>query len=96
MSAYVVVDVDVHDLQEFERYRVQVPPLVERHGGEYLARGGAVTVEEGNVEPHRVVILRFRDRAGAQAFFDDPDYAPVKAIRFASATSWAIIVDGVD
>ena len=95
MAAYVIVNMDVHDAEQFETYRAQVPAIVAKHGGEYLARGGAATVEEGDWIPKRVVLLRFADRASAQAFFDDPEYQPVKEIRFASATSQVVLVDGI-
>ena len=96
MSVYAIVEIEVTDPELYELYRQRVPPIVARYGGEYLVRGGAVTVQEGDWEPKRVVVLRFPDRSAAQAFFDGPDYAPVKAIRFQSARSRTIIVDGVD
>lgn len=33
MSAYVVVDIDVHDPAGFEEYRRQVPTSLAHHGG---------------------------------------------------------------
>ena len=43
-----------------------------------------------------MVVLRFADRAAARGFLDDPDYAPVKALRHAASESEGILVDTAD
>jgi len=95
MAAYLIVDIDVHDPEAYQGYAAQVPPLVARHGGTYLVRGGSPRTVEGTWLPNRVVVLQFPDAAAAQAFVDDPDYAPVKAIRHAASTGQMILVEGV-
>jgi uncharacterized protein (DUF1330 family) len=94
MAAYVLADIDVHDAATFEQYRVAVPPLIARHGGEYLIRGGAVDLVEGNWRPKRFVLIRFPDKTAARAFLDDPDYQPVAALRFRSATTDLVVIEG--
>ena len=37
MSAYVIVDVEIKDRLAFEDYVRNVPPLVRKHHGQYLA-----------------------------------------------------------
>ena len=81
MAAYLIVDIDVHDTDAYKTYVGLVPPLVTRHGGTYLVRGGAHEIIEGDWAPNRMVVLQFPDATAAHAFVDDPDYAPVKAIR---------------
>ena len=93
MSAYLVADIDVHDADRFRDYVAAVVPFVEKHGGEYVVRGGATTVEEGEWPDHRLTIIAFPSRANAEAFLRDEDYQPVAAIRHAAATSNLIIVD---
>jgi uncharacterized protein (DUF1330 family) len=95
MAAYVIAHIDVKDPALFEQYRLQVPEHIRRHGGEYLVRGGATTVVEGTWQPKRLVILRFPDKAAAQAFVDDPAYAPVAALRQRAAHTDLVIVEGV-
>jgi len=46
MSAYMIVDLNVHDAERFQDYRKRVPSLIEKHGGEYLVRGGGFEVME--------------------------------------------------
>ena len=95
MPAYMIVDLDVHDASEFTQYRTNVPSLVAKHGGEYLVRGGDFEVIEGDWKPHRLVLFRFPDRAAISAFFADPDYADLMALRKRAAKSVVIAVDGV-
>jgi uncharacterized protein (DUF1330 family) len=96
MAAYLVVDTAIEDSEAYERYKLGAKPIAERHGGEYLARGGALTViEDGLWTPTRLVIIRFPDVAAAQAFADDPDYQPLKALRQGAAKCTLAIVEGV-
>ena len=95
MPAYLIVNVDVHDPEKYEDYKKGVTPLVDRHGGEYLVRGGEHEVIEGDWNPTRLVLFRFPDRASIQSFIDDPDYQPLKQLRHSIATTDAVAVDGI-
>ncbi len=46
MSAYMVVDTKIEDLDAYEEYKLKAKPIVEFYGGEYLARGGYTTMLE--------------------------------------------------
>jgi len=94
MSAYLIVDITIHDTERYQDYVRQVPALIEKHQGIYLIRGGEVEIKEGNWRPHRVIVLQFPSRQQANAFLEDPDYQPVAAIRHAAATTNAILVEG--
>lgn len=95
MPAYVIVDVDIADPAAYEEYKAKAPPIIARHGGEYLVRGGAHEVLEGDWHPTRLVLLRFPDRAAIKAFMADPDYAPLKALRQRISTGHLVAVDGI-
>jgi len=95
MVAYILVDIDIHDPAGFEGHRKRVPALAAKHGGEYLVRGGEFEVIEGNWKPHRLAVMRFPDRAAIRAFFADPEYAELKALRKRTAKSAIVAVDGV-
>lgn len=96
MAAWLIVDTDVHDPESYERYKAKARPIVEKHGGEYVARGGALDVIEDDLwTPSRLVVIRFPDMASARAFADDPDYQPVRDIRRAAATCTLAVVDGI-
>ncbi|PDQ21894.1 D-fructose-6-phosphate amidotransferase [Mesorhizobium sanjuanii] len=95
MAAYLIADVDITDAAVFEQYRREVPATEERHGGRYLARGGTTRVFEGDWEPHRLVIIEFPDMASLAAWYDSPEYERLKAIRFRSARTRIIAVEGI-
>ena len=89
-------ELDVHDVEAFGRYQTDVPALVSKHGGEYIVRGGESEVLEGDWQPKRLVIFRFPDRQSIHNLLDDPTYADLKALRFRTATSNIVAVDGID
>jgi uncharacterized protein (DUF1330 family) len=96
MSAYIIVDIDIHDPMQYRNYVSAAPDFVAKHEGRYLVRGGNVTVSEGDWRPERLVIVEFPSRKHAAAFLADPDYQSVAAIRHASTTSKLLIADGVE
>jgi uncharacterized protein (DUF1330 family) len=95
MSAYMIVNVDVQDNATYEEYKAKVPDLIRKHGGEYLVRGGKFVIVEGNLEPSRLVILRFPDIAAAQGFYNDPEYQPLKAVRKRASKTDIVLVEGL-
>ena len=95
MPAYLIADITVTDPDAYAEYRAQVPALIEKCGGRYIARGGEVSVGEGDWQPGRMVILEFDDVAAAKAFYNGPDYAPLKALRQRASTGSVVIVEGV-
>lgn len=96
MSAYMIVELDVHDPEGFNDHRARVPALIKKHGGEYIVRGGESEVIEGSWKPKGLVVFRFPDRKAIHAFFDDPDYAELKALRLRTSTGSIVAVDGMN
>ena len=94
MSAYVLVQVDVHDPEGYERYRGVVQPSISAYGGRFIVRGGPVETLEGTWRPPRLVILEFPDAERARAWWASPEYAAPKALRLATARSEMILVEG--
>ncbi len=94
MSAYMIVNVDVKDPAAYEEYKTKVPALIRKHGGEYLVRGGKFVILEGDWKPTRLVLLRFPDLVSAQAFFADPEYHPLKALRQRISEGDIVVVEG--
>ncbi len=95
MSAYMIVDVDIRDSAKYADYKRQIPALIARHGGEFIVRGGDLEVLEGDWIPTRLVIFRFPSLEAIHAFFDDPDYQPLKALRQRVSTMSVVAVEGI-
>jgi uncharacterized protein (DUF1330 family) len=95
MSAYVLVDVEVTDAEQYERYRPIAAASVEQYGGRYIVRGGPAEVLEGDRVPHRLVVLEFPDAEAARRWYDSPEYGEAKATRAGAAVGSFVLVDGV-
>lgn len=96
MAAYVIVEIETSDASLMAEYRDLARPIVESHGGRYIARGGATTTLEGGWDPQRIVILEFPSVDAARGWWSSDDYAPVKAMRERAGTSRMLIVEGFD
>jgi uncharacterized protein (DUF1330 family) len=95
MAAYLVVElIDIADNEALGQYVEQIPVMVERHGGRYLARG-PVTVLEGDHQPQILVIVEFQTLEQLQALYHSEEYAPMKALRQRACTSNFLAVDGL-
>ena len=95
MAAYIIATIEVTDPEKFEVYRGQVPATIEKHGGRYLARGGEVSVVEGDQPERRTVVLEFDSLEKAKGWYYSDDYAGPKELRITSTISNVMIVDGV-
>jgi len=56
MTAYLVVDITVHDPEMYQEYVSKAPPFIEKHDGIYRVRGGEVETQEGEWRPQRLVV----------------------------------------
>jgi len=95
MSAYVIVEIEVHDRENYARYMALVPPTISAYGGRYLARGGKADTLEGEWSPKRIVLIEFPSAAQAHGWWSAPEFAHIKALRQSSATTRMIVIDGV-
>lgn len=95
MTAYFVGEVDVHDAERYRVYADAAAPLIERFGGQVLAKGGATVSHEGAAPAGRIVIVAFPDAEAAAAFRDCPEYQAIVPIRRSSATARIYVVDGI-
>jgi uncharacterized protein (DUF1330 family) len=95
MPAYLVVDVRRTNVEQASRYSARSGPSVERHGGRYLARGGATVTLEGDWDPDRLVVIEFESVEAAQAWYDSDDYREIRTVREGAGEWRMVIVDGV-
>ena len=95
MSAYVIANVTVTDPVRYEEYRKLVPPTIEKFGGRFVVRGGAVEPLEGDWRPGRLVIVEFPSVEQARAWWSSAEYAGARALRQATSSGTLLIVEGV-
>ncbi len=95
MSAFVIVDIEVHDPVRYEEYKQLAAASVTAYGGRYLARGGRAVVLEGAWVPKRLVVLEFENLERAQQWLNSPEYRPARELRHATAYASMVAVEGV-
>jgi uncharacterized protein (DUF1330 family) len=95
MAAYILVDIEVKDPEEYAKYGALAPAIVAQYGGTYLARGGKVETLEGDWRPKRFVILEFPTMEQAKAWWSSSEYSEPQKMRQASTNSKMIGVEGV-
>ncbi|MFZ2207900.1 MAG: DUF1330 domain-containing protein [Porticoccaceae bacterium] len=95
MPAYVIVDIEITDPEQYEYYKTLAPATVAAYGGRYVARGGATLSLEGDWQSKRLVILEFDSLERAQAWHDSPAYRAARTLRQSATRSRMIAVEGV-
>lgn len=95
MAAYMIADVDVTDPAVMEEYRGRVGGTIAKYGGRFVVRGGNWEVVEGDWSPKRLVVLEFPSMERLKAWYHSPEYAPLIQLRFRSANTNMVLVEGV-
>jgi uncharacterized protein (DUF1330 family) len=96
MLAYVVVDAKIIDPDQQKLYGAKAQSIVAKFGGEYLARGGKLSVKETKLgTPARLVIVKFPSYEHAENFYNSPEYQEALLISDKAAVRTFSIVEGV-
>jgi len=96
MPAYVIVETDIHDPEQYERYKAASPGAVAAGGGRFVVRGGELAVLEGDWHPSRLVVLEFEDLEAARRWYASAEYQEAKQLRDGAARLNMVAVQGVE
>jgi uncharacterized protein (DUF1330 family) len=94
MSAYLIAVETVHDEAMFAEYRKHIIATLEAFGGRFVARGGKLTVLEGEWQHPRTVIIEFPSRDAAEGWYKSADYQKIIGLRLKSTSGNLVILDG--
>ncbi len=95
MPAYAIGEITIQNPSWLAEYGARIMPVLAKHGGCYLVRGGAMEkAEGGRALPNAVVILEFPTLANARAWYNDPEYAPLIKLRQSGSSGELILVEG--
>ena len=94
MSAYLIAVETVHDEAMFAEYRKHIIATLEAFGGRFVARGGKLTVLEGEWQHPRTVIIEFPSRESAEGWYKSADYQKIIGLRLKSTSGNLVILDG--
>ena len=91
MSAYMIVQMNVLDQERWSQYGQAVVPLIKRFDGRLMALNN-VEVLEGEHDGRGIAIFEFQSIEDIHAFWNSPEYRPVKALREGAAMvdAWAV------
>jgi len=92
-KGYWIVHVTVTDADGYPRYVAADTPVIMRHQGRFLVRGGPFTAPEGSAH-ERHVVIEFPSYEAALACYHSSDYQDAIKLRQAYAKSEIVIVEG--
>jgi len=96
MPAYVIVETDITDPEQYEQYKRASPGAVVAGGGRFVVRGGELAVLEGDWQPPRLVVLEFEDLTAAKRWYESEVYQQAKKLREGAARLRMVAVQGLD
>jgi len=94
-KAYVLVQSDVTNPEQYAAYAKVTPDIVAKYQGKFLARGGRNVTLEGQKAPARVVVIEFPSFEAAQAWYNGPGYTAARKLRAGAATMQFVLVEGL-
>jgi len=95
MPAYLIVETDITDQEQYEQYKAASPGAIAAYGGRFVVRGGDLAVLEGDWTPKRLVVVEFDDLETAKRFYESPEYQAAIKLREGAANLKMVAVEGV-
>ena len=92
---WIAAHMDIKDMDKRMAYAEQAGPVIEAHGGRFLARGGRVETMEGYEQP-RVIVTEFESLDAAVACYKSDDYQAAKAKLDGGVERDICIVEGLE
>ena len=91
--AYLVAQLKVKDFKEYvERYATPTGAQLQAVGAEVLVASRKANALEGELTWNWTVVIRFPSEAAATAWYDSPEYSPLKKIRTQEVTDGGSLV----
>lgn len=92
MPAYLVLMQEVHDIDRYRgEYLPGLRPFLAKYGADVLVAGFDAEPAEGD-PPNGTVVLRFADAESAWGLLNDPDYQPVRDVRYSISSRGQAVV----
>ena len=96
MSAYVIVEIEIHDPADYEEYKKLTPGSIAAYDGRFVVRGAQTESLEGDWNPQRIVVLQFPSVQRAKEWWNSPEYTKAKTIRQRAAKTKMLVVEGYE
>ena len=96
MTTYVVVDNEVHNREEYQKYLELITPTVDRYNGKYVIRAGKILFSDTEWRPDRLVVIEFANKEDALQWVTSEEVNPIHEMRRTNATSKLIVIEGFE
>lgn len=94
MAAYIIGDVRIENPERYKDYAAHTESTLEPFGGQFVVRGGASTVLEGEWQPNRLVVIEFPSAQAAKDWYASDAYQAIIPIRQEASTGSLVLVEG--
>lgn len=95
MRGYILVDVNIKNLELFKEYASRIPALIEKHAGRYIVKGVVPKVIRGSNEiPQYSVVIEFPSVEAADNFIEERANTDLIAIFDQSTEGRILRVEG--
>lgn len=96
MAVYLIAEVkDIVNKAKYDEYSQKIPPTLKKFGGQYLARGGKITVASGDWNPSWITMIKFESIDKFNAWWHSPEYKAIAMLREKSSRTNVVVVEGV-
>lgn len=85
MGAFMFIQAEITNPEQFMEYAKRAPTLIEKSGGRYRCMRGAVEQLEGKPDNRKIVVSEWPSMEAAQKFWNSPEYTELKGVRAGAA-----------
>jgi len=94
MTGFVIIEIDVHNQEEYNKYTKLVSRSFTKYSGEIIVGGGQIIPLEGHWKPKRIIIIAFPTVRLAKDWWESKSYQAASIFRHKAATTKMIVVEG--
>ncbi len=97
MPVYFIAEIKkIIDREAYSKYVADVPKIIEKFGGKYLARDSETLAIFGDWKPGKIVMVKFDSFEHLHRCFNSPEYRAIAPLREESTIGKAFAVEGVE
>ena len=95
MAAYIIATLNIHDRDRYADYEAGFLAAFEPYGGRFHCVDEAPETLEGEWDWTRTVIIEFKDKETARAWYESADYQAIVPHRQAASVGHVALLNGM-
>lgn len=96
MSCYFVAQIQINDMDEYQKYLDSTDAVFSKFNGKYLAVDTNPVVIEGSWLYSRFVIIEFENEKELREWYESPEYQSILQYRLKAAKCDTLLVKGLN